>query len=236
MICILAAVSVILAIIDISSGLAPWMKIVDNSIYCFFVFEYAIRFLLADKKKSFFKSNLLDLVAILPLSSALRVFRVAKFVRLLKLTKFVKLTKFTKLTRLFALLARMVSKSKSFFDTNGFKYMLMISGVLILIGGTLISFFEKMTFSDGLWWAFVTTTTVGYGDISPSSLPGRMVACTLMLCGIGLIGSLTSTITSFFLNSRKEDEPVSNERVDMVKKLYDTLNDSEKEVFKEIIK
>ncbi len=49
-----------------------------------------------------------------------------------------------------------------------------------------------------MWWAIVTSTTVGYGDISPHTLVGRFAAVLLMLIGVGFIGILTSTITSYF--------------------------------------
>jgi voltage-gated potassium channel len=50
---------------------------------------------------------------------------------------------------------------------------------------------EKMDLNDAIWWAFVTATTVGYGDISPASPGGRIVAVVLMLVGIGFISTLT---------------------------------------------
>lgn len=53
-----------------------------------------------------------------------------------------------------------------------------------------------------MWWAIVTSTTVGYGDISPHTLVGKFAAVLLMLIGVGFIGILTSTITSYFA---KED-------------------------------
>ncbi|MGN1155565.1 MAG: potassium channel family protein [Agathobacter sp.] len=230
LICILAFISVIFAIIDINGNMSKWMMIIDNLIYAFFIVDYFARLILSKNKKAFFKSNILDLIAIMPFSSALRIFRIAKFFRILKLAKL------SKLARFFALLCRMLSRCKVFINTNGFKYMLIFSGVLILISGVLISFFEDIFLTDGIWWAFVTATTVGYGDISPSTSCGRIVACILMICGIGLIGSITSTITSFFINSEKKKAPISNDRIDMVLKLYNELNDSEKEVFKNEIK
>ena len=74
----------------------------------------------------------------------------------------------------------------------------------IITGGILIHYAEGMEYGDGIWWAFVTATTVGYGDISPDAAYGRLIAMALMLVGIGLIGSLTSTLTSFFLIRRKK--------------------------------
>ena len=109
--------------------------------------------------------------------------------------------------------------------------MLMLCITLIIIGSVCIMFFEQMSFSDAIWWSFVTTTTVGYGDISPSSIGGRIVATILMLAGIGLIGSLTSTITTFFMHGASSNT-VSTDKVDMVLTMYNSLSDEEKELFK----
>ena len=101
--------------------------------------------------------------------------------------------------------------------------MLVITTTFIFIGGVAIHYAENMPFSDGLWWAFVTATTVGYGDISPSTNLGRGIAMVLMLIGIGLIGSLTSTITSFFLNQTSKSETYSDELLNEIKEKIDNV-------------
>lgn len=217
----LCVVSVIFAVLDFNRGLSRFEQIADWIIYAFFVIDYAVRFILADSKRSFFKENIFDLIAILPFSSAMRAFRLARFVKLLRLVK---------LFRIGALSARLGKRSRSFFDTNGFKYILMVCTVMILIAAVAITYFEHMAFKDALWWSFVTATTVGYGDLSPASGAGRIIACCLMLIGIGLIGSLTSTITSFFL--RSTDKEPSSDRVEMVVAMYELLNDEEQEQFR----
>jgi len=58
-----------------------------------------------------------------------------------------------------------------------------------------------VSFADALWWSFVTTT-VGFGEISPDSGIGKIIAAVLMLTGIGFIGMLTGTITTFFLSPK----------------------------------
>jgi voltage-gated potassium channel len=52
----------------------------------------------------------------------------------------------------------------------------------------------------GLWWAIQTTTTVGYGDVVPTSLAGRLVAALVMLFGIGFLTVITAAITSTFVS------------------------------------
>ena len=228
--CLLAIVSVVLAIMDITNGLTPILALIDYAIWTIFVADYIIRFIISQEKLRFMRQNILDLIAILPFNSAFRAFRT------LKLLKVLKLTKLSKTFRMFAVLGRFTHKFKQFLSTNGFKYMLLVAGFFILIGGSLISIFENIAFFDGIWWAFVTTTTVGYGDISPTSIGGRIVTCILMIVGIGLVGSLTSTITSYFIQKPQKDiSDVSSDKVEMTVLLYDQLNAEEKAAFLDTI-
>ena len=57
---------------------------------------------------------------------------------------------------------------------------------------------EVNTFGDGIWWALVTVTTVGYGDITPSTTLGRFVASALMFLGLGLIATVTAIVSAKF--------------------------------------
>ena len=54
---------------------------------------------------------------------------------------------------------------------------------------------------DGIWWALVTITTVGYGDITPVTTLGRVVASSLMLLGLGLIATITAIVSSKFIQN-----------------------------------
>lgn len=227
-ICILAIISVVLAIYDYSNGLSTILIYIDNAIGIIFTADYIVRLILSQNKIRFFKENILDLIAILPFNSTLRIFRTLKFFKLLKFTKLLKATRFI------TLLSRLYKRISLFFNTNGFKYMVLLSVALIFTGGVLISVTENMTLQDGIWWAFVTTTTVGYGDISPSTNYGRIIAMILMVVGIGLIGSVTSTLTSFFMSAEKSFT-VSNDKVNMVLKMYNELNEKEKELFNQTI-
>ena len=79
----------------------------------------------------------------------------------------------------------------------------LYSGVLILVCAIVVEAVEPASngyenMGDALWWAVVTFTTVGYGDLYPTTGAGRFVAVLLMLGGVALIGSLAASLGSFF--------------------------------------
>ena len=79
--------------------------------------------------------------------------------------------------------------------------------LLVLVGAAgLVSFEESRSFPDALWWAIVTVTTVGFGDISPVSLGGRLIGTVLMVFGIGVLGMFTATIAGVFVERRLRKE------------------------------
>ncbi len=217
--------SIVLAVLDLRRGLTPAEQWIDRIIYWLFVADYLIRFSFAEDKRSFVRKNIFDLLAIIPYNALFRALRLARFARLLRFGRFFKIT---------ALFARALSRMVEILNTNGFKYILFLSFGAILLSAFAMVYVEGMQFEDALWWAFVTATTVGYGDLSPASGTGRVIAAILMIVGIGLIGSLTSSITSFFLR-RKEDRPYSSERVEMVTAMYDRLSKEEKAAFRAAI-
>ena len=60
---------------------------------------------------------------------------------------------------------------------------------------------QVKSFGDGMWWALVTITTVGYGDITPMTTVGRFVASGLMFVGLALISSVTAIISVKFIQN-----------------------------------
>ena len=73
------------------------------------------------------------------------------------------------------------------------------------VGSISVYYFENKTFStfqDAFWWTIVTITTVGYGDISPSSPVGRIIAVGLMFSGIGIVAALTGSISSIITTKK----------------------------------
>jgi len=173
----------------------------DLGILLIFAADYFIRFYLAKNKLEFFKNNIFDLIAIIPFDMTFRAARLTRLTRIGRLFR---------LLRISTLLTKRLTTPLGILRTNGLGKVLFVSGCLVLTGAVGIYLLEPgiTTFGDSLWWSIVTTTTVGYGDISPASTGGRIIAIILMLVGIGTLGMLTGSIATFFLggNDKEEDE------------------------------
>jgi voltage-gated potassium channel len=81
-----------------------------------------------------------------------------------------------------------------------------ITVAITIVSGVLIHFTDEKTYpniGDGLWWAIQTVTTVGYGDLVPTSTVGRLVAALVMVLGIGFLTVVTAAITSTFIESAR---------------------------------
>ena len=85
--------------------------------------------------------------------------------------------------------------------------LLGVIAALVLVGAAGLTYFEEdRPFHDALWWAIVTLTTVGFGDISPETLGGRFIGVVLMFFGIGVLGTFTATIASAFVDQRQRKD------------------------------
>lgn len=187
----LALLSVILFWVE-----GPYALIIDRIVWGLFFIDVLIRFIFAENKWTYVKQNPFDIIAAIPLDA---IFQVARFARLFRLL------------RLIAISKNYFPKFWAILKTNNLDRVIIVAVLMIITGGTVVRFTEPNigTFADGIWWGIVTTTTVGYGDISPDTISGRIVAVFLMIIGIGIIGMLTSSITTFFIKQdQKQSETI----------------------------
>ncbi len=177
----------------------------DIGLWSLFVFETVLLTLLVNNPKSYLKGNWLNLIIIamgLPLlwgapsvAGALRILRVLI---------------------LFSLLVHVGSSVRQLFEGKQLGSTLAGIAIIILMAGVMIATLDPgiETVTDGIWWAWVTVSTVGYGDLVPVSMIGRIFGAFLILLGLGLISLLTASIAAWFL-SAQEGELASSEKETM---------------------
>jgi voltage-gated potassium channel len=173
------------------------LTLVDNGICVIFLLEFAIRFRKAQNKLQFMKWGWIDLISSIPTVDALRVGRLFRLIRLIRILRAVRSTK---------LLMSFVFANRK---KGTFSAVAIISLLLIIFSSIAILNFENnpdsniKTAEDALWWSFVTITTVGYGDRFPITTEGRLIAAILMIGGVGLFGTFTGFVASWFMEEKK---------------------------------
>lgn len=165
-------------------------------IWGMFVFEYVVLLYLAPDRRRMVRTHVLDLVIIvLPF---LRPLRAARVLRLLRAGSAV---------------GRAGQAVRRLTGRRGFRGFLAVVLGVIVSCGVLVWAFEHnapeaqiTSVADGLWWALVTATTVGYGDMVPVTAEGRGVAVLMMLVGIALLSVVTANIAAFFVEEEEQSE------------------------------
>lgn len=195
-----------------------FLTAIDLSILAVFAVDYFYRLVRAQDKWAFFKGNIFDLIAIMPFDKAFRLARLVRLVRLARLARASRVTRMLRLFRLFRIFIfarRLWGTFKGVISTNGLIYVV---------------FFEAgmESFGDALWWSLVTTTTVGYGDISPESTGGRILAGFLMIVGIGFLGMVTGSVATYFVDRLGKNEnkaaTITEEQIHFIKRKIDELD------------
>jgi voltage-gated potassium channel len=109
----------------------------------------------------------------------------------------------------------------SLFERGQIQRFLVAAGVLLLDGALIVYFYERdaaganiLTVGNALWWAVVTVSTVGYGDLYPVTVPGRVVASAVMVIGILTLAVVTAQVSSSFTEQirRRQEDATGGER------------------------
>ena len=152
--------------------------------WALFVVDYGVSLWLAPRRWSWFVRHLHDLaIVLLPMLRPLRLLR---------------------LVTLVSVLAKVAGNA---LRGRVMTYVIAASGLLVYLGALAMYDAEQAapestikSLGDAAWWAIVTITTVGYGDMSPTTATGRVIAVALMIGGIALLGVVTATLASWLVD------------------------------------
>lgn len=190
------------------------VALVDLVVVLVLAVDFVVRLKVAADKRAFWRGNWYELPGLIPLyAESLSWFRVARLLRLGRVLRLLRaVTAFKRLRRTVRFFDLLINRSK-------LGYMLAASLAVVLGMATVVWMLERHTnpsfanFDDALWWAIVTATTVGYGDITPQTGLARLCATVLMLTGIGLIGLVASSLSTSLIamGGFEEEQPPAAE-------------------------
>ena len=204
---------------------AKILRISDTVICFIFIGDFFARLYRAESKSAFLKWGWIDLISSIPMLDVFRWGRIARIVRVLRILRAFRSTRL--------LLNHFLSRRAE----SAFAATLCIACTLVIFSAIAILNVEKAPDSnikgaeDALWWAMSTITTVGYGDRYPVTKEGRVLGVLLMTVGVGLFGTFTGFVASWFLSSRQQQavaaEETVNARLERIEKLLKDIKRSE---------
>ena len=172
-----------------NTELVKILNFAGNLIWFIFAVDLLIRFFDAKSFSRFIRMNYIEILAVtLPFLRVLRMLRVLLAVRGLKVF--------------------VVDRAKA---TGA--YVALLAPLTWFTGAIVVLDVESQskeasitTIGDALWWSLTTITTVGYGDLYPTTLPGKVVAAVLMIMGISLFSAGAAMFSSWILGDKKHQE------------------------------
>jgi voltage-gated potassium channel len=229
----LIVVSLVSFSIETLPDLPPRYKLVLDRVetVCVLLFtaEYILRFSVSSNRFKFVTSffGVIDLLAILPfyLSTGLDL-RVIRAFRLLRLFRILKLARYSKAAHRFYVALKLAKEELVLF--------VAMSGIVLYLAAVGIYYFENpaqpevfKSIFHSLWWAVVTLTTVGYGDMCPVTTGGKAFTFAVLLVGLGLVSVPAGLVASALSkarelesegdrnpDTRRDGSPVASERSD----------------------
>jgi voltage-gated potassium channel len=193
------------------------LEIADTAICFIFLWDFFYRLYRAPNRAAFMKWGWVDFISSIPMLGVFRWGRLVRVIRILRILRGIRSTKVI-LNVLFEHRAK-----------GALTVVALISAVLIIFSSIAILNAEAVpeanikTGGDALWWAVTTVTTVGYGDKFPVTAAGRIIAALLMFTGVGLFGTFTGFIASFFLDPRKQGQTEDSDLLKEVRLLREKL-------------
>jgi voltage-gated potassium channel len=181
---------------SLTPGARGALDVVLTGIWLLLGVDYLVRLALARRRWRFVRQHLLDLlILVLPMFRPLRALRVVTVIGVLN------------------------RQLRDDFRGRVPIYVGATVGLVGFVAALAVLEAERnapdasiTTFGEAVWWTITTISTVGYGDRYPVTVEGRMIAATLMVAGIALLGVVTASIAAWFVeNVRRAGEQVSEE-------------------------
>ena len=179
-----------------------------------FVLDYFVRLTLTGNKKHFITRHIAEIISIVPITPLVLIAEMISALGIVDAA--VNILNAAFIIKFFAYLTRTFVMQRRFIKTNQLHYTAAISLTALVVAAMLFAGFENRSYEDGLWWAFVTASTTGFGDVVPVTKGGRLVGMFLMVVGLSCVSMLTGVIASRLMQSgtlKNIDNEIDNENV-----------------------
>ena len=185
---------------DLPEEISRLINHFDTLICLVFLGDFTYNFFTAKSKLGYLKWGWIDLLSSIPFLPWLRWGRSVSLLRMLHILRAARSVKVI-LQVLFDNPAKGTLASVAIIS-----FVLVIFSSIAILNCETAPNSNIRTASDALWWSFVTISTVGYGDLYPITFPGRVLAAIMMMAGVGLFGTFTAYVASFFLQQGELEE------------------------------
>jgi len=192
---------------NISEEYSAFLKTFEVATVIIFTIEYLLRLFVASKKAKFIFSfyGMVDLFAILPFYLTVGIdLRSIRIFRLLRLFRVFKILRYSKAIHRFAKAFYSIKEELIlFFFLSMFLLFLSSVGIYYFENPAQPEVFQSIFHS--MWWAVATLTTVGYGDIYPITIGGKVFTSIMLFIGLGIVAVPTGLISSALTKTRESD-------------------------------
>ena len=183
---------------DLPTGLKKALFVADALLSLMFVAEYLFRVATAENKRAYITSfyGIIDLVAIFPiLVHAFASARVIRLLRVLRVIRLLKLKRYNDALDRYRRALKLIAAEATLFTGVAFVFIISFAFLIYELEHELQPDKYGNIF-DSVWWAVISLTTVGYGDVYPITIAGRMLTLAMVLTGMGIVAVPTALLTS----------------------------------------
>ncbi len=192
---------------DLTAKQKDVLDFIELVIVLVFSLEYLLRLYAASKKFKFIFSflGIVDLLAILPFYLVGFDLKAIRFVRLFRIVRLLKLTRYsTALERIYR--ALVLAKEELLLFLSSLFLLLYLASIGIYYFENKVQPEVFSSVFESFWWATITLTTVGYGDVVPITLGGRCFTMLFLIVGLGVIAAPTGLLASAMNTARAEEK------------------------------
>lgn len=190
------------AVIPHGTAAHTFLEYADVLVCGLFFIDFAMTLALSKDRWRYLATwGWLDLLSSIPMLPAARLGRFARIFRVVRVIRGIRATR---------LMASLVLQHRA---ENTFLAAALVAILLTITCGAAMLHFEVhaensniKTAEDAVWWALVTITTVGYGDRFPVTTEGRLIAVVLMFAGVGLFGTFSAFLASWFIGGMEQEK------------------------------